>query len=75
VHIRKRVSNLLKSILRTTIRSPQAVCTHFFVGYCGAYACLSDRENCTVFVANLPADCEEQELKGLFKDVCTPCCR
>ena len=29
----------------------------------------SDRENCTVFVADLPADAQESDIKTLFKDV------
>lgn len=30
----------------------------------------SDRENSTVFVANLPANSQEDDLQALFKDVC-----
>jgi RNA recognition motif-containing protein len=29
----------------------------------------SDRENCTVFVTNLPSRTAEEDLKALFKDV------
>lgn len=29
-----------------------------------------DRENCTVFVADLPAGAGEEQVKALFKDVC-----
>lgn len=31
----------------------------------------SDRENCTVFVADLPTGCTDEELTQLFKDVST----
>ena len=31
--------------------------------------CARDRENCTVFVAELPAGVQEDELTALFKDV------
>lgn len=29
---------------------------------------ISDRENCTVFVADLPSEATEADLKALFKD-------
>ncbi|KAH9925562.1 RNA-binding protein Prp24 [Fomitopsis serialis] len=35
------------------------------------HCCLSDRENCTVFVADLPAGAKEDDLRALFKD-CGP---
>lgn len=31
--------------------------------------CRRDRENCTVFVADLPVGTSEEQLKTLFKDV------
>lgn len=34
------------------------------------YSLTSDRENCTVFVDNLPKSTEETDLRSLFKDVC-----
>jgi hypothetical protein len=30
---------------------------------------ISDRENCTAFVADLPSEATEADLKALFKDV------
>lgn len=35
---------------------------------------ISDRENCTVFVAELPPEATEADLKALFKDVSVLCC-
>jgi hypothetical protein len=35
-----------------------------------AHILTSDRENCTVFVDNLPKSTEESDLRSLFKDVC-----
>jgi RNA recognition motif-containing protein len=33
-------------------------------------AMFSDRENCTVFVSDLPSETTDDDLNKLFKDVC-----
>ena len=50
----------------------ETVCFHSFLTSYKSNCCVPhrDRENSTVFVADLPADTKEEDLSALFKDVC-----